>query len=638
VTRGRGASSPLGGGSRVETEIRSRLGLSFGSRFGSRLDSPPGPLPGSNRRPRSWGFLLVTLLLPVAVSVVRAADLPRVGGVRIEGNRAFGDRALIHWMALRAPRFFVYSDYSSGEFLSDLERLRRFYRGEGFLAVRVEGSAEDGEHVRLLIRIDEGPRWALTECALRLEGPEATPTLHDSLLSRLELSRPGPYRLRTLVTDQERLEQLLGSCGLLDARVRSEASRDDSCHLARLLWSVDTGPRAHYAGMRVYGLDRVRESTVAREVAVRPGGLLRPSDFDLTRRNLLRTGLFPEVEVLPAPQDSGQAEKHLVILVREQPGGSVGAGLGYGTSDRARVLASFEHRNIDGRGLRFSVRGVYGQRRRGGDGEVVIPWFLGRRITLALGGGHERTSSLAWTAELTRGSLHLSRPVGSQTRADLGYRLERQQLLKVRTGSSTPGRTRVGTLSLSLARDTRDDLRRPRWGSYFRFEQDWSVPWLGSLQHFARTDLEQVRHRAWGPFAFSLRSRLGWIAPQSAGGSAPLNERYFAGGLRTIRGFPEDSVGPLDSRGIPAGGRLLVTGTVETRLDLLWKLGAMVLLDAGDLVDHADALTWRRTSVGAGTGLLVDSPIGRLRAYVAVPLTRRFRHGAQLYAATGAAF
>lgn len=609
-----------------------------------------------------WAFASTVLLLSALAGPARAVDGPRVTDVRMEGNHTFSQRALVRWMTLRSPGLFTHSDFSTGDFLSDLERLRRSYRGEGFLAVHIEGTVEGvdlgsarsrrpvglrgGEpdsvsrfrNVRLCVRIDEGPRWRLTDCEVRLAGPESTPALHDSLVARLELSRPGPYRLRAVVTDRERLERLVGSRALLDARVRPEASRDDSCHLARLRWSVETGPRARFAGMRVYGLRHVHESTVAREVTVEPGQLLRAPDIESTRRNLLRTGLFPEVEVIPAPGDSGEAEKHLVIIVRERPGGSFGPGFGFGTSDGARILVSLDHRNLDGRGLRLSFRGVYGERRRGGEGEMVFPWFLGRRLSLAVGGGHERTWRRSRTAELTRGALHLTKQLGSQTRGDLGYRLERQQLLKVRAESGVPEPTRVGTFLLGLARDTRDDLRRPRHGSYFRLEQDWSVPWLGGLHHFARTDFEGVRHRTLGPLTFSFRQHLGWIAPQAAGSTAPFSELYFAGGLRTIRGFPEDAVGPRDAADDPAGGRLLATATVESRLHLFWLLGASVFADAGSLVDHADALAWRTASVGAGAGLLVDSPVGRVHFYVAVPVTSRFRDAPQFYAATGAAF
>jgi outer membrane protein insertion porin family len=77
---------------------------------------------------------------------------------------------------------------------------------------------------------------------------------------------------------------------------------------------------------------------------------------------------------------------------------------------------------------------------------------------------------------------------------------------------------------------------------------------------------------------------------------------------------------------------------METRIELFWRLGATAFLDAGDVVNHAEALAWRTISVGAGGGLLVDSPVGRVRVYLAVPLTARFRDGVQAYVATGAAF
>ncbi len=585
--------------------------------------------------------MLLMVLLPFVAGVARSGTSSRVAEVHFAGNRALDDRDLLRWMALQRPGFATHSDFSPAEFLADLQRLRRLYHGEGYLAATVEGAAEapeTGDGVALEIRIGEGPRWVLTGCELQLEGPEATPELGDSLFRRLELVGPGAYRLRVLAADRGRLESLLRSQGFLDARVQPLAARDDSGHCARLCWRIDTGPRARLAGARIYGLERVRESAVRREIATRPGRVLRVSSLELTRQNLVRSGLFEEVEVVPAPRDSGQVDKHLVIVVRERAGGSVGTGFGYGTSDRARILSSFEHRNLDGRGLRFAVRGVYGERRRGGEAELVVPWVLGRRVTLALGGAHERLSPRAWTVERTRGSLHLVRQLSSQVRADLGYRLERQQLLDVRTRQGTPGRTRVGLVSLGVVRETRDDLRRPRQGSYLCLQQDWSTPRLGSLHRFARTELERIGHRPWGPLTLSTRARLGWIAPQASGSSAPLNERYFAGGQHTIRGFPEDAVGPTGEDGLPSGGRYLVLATLETRIDLIWRLGATAFVDAGDVVHQANGLAWRRLSVGAGSGLIMDSAIGRVRASVAFPLTSRFRDGAQTYFSTGAAF
>lgn len=601
---------------------------------------------------RPWRRLPIALLALAGTSgafPTHAADgavetprPPRIERVVFEGNRAFEDRQLLRWMRQRPSRPFLGSPYDDAEFLQDLERLRRLYIGEGYLdaviTAKVDSTRRARGSVDLRLDVREGPRWLLLGRALNLSGPERSPALAESLASVLEVGAPGPYRLSALVTDRDRLVRNLAARGLLDAQVRVQVARDDSCRTALLRYVVDTGPRARLHELRVHGLVRTRRSVFDREVRIHANAVLVPADLGATRANLIRTGLFSDVQVTPAASDSGVADKDVVIAVRELPSGSLGAGAGYGTSDRARISASLEHRNLYGHAVRAALRGVYGQRRRGAEVELFFPWTFGRRLATTLGAAHEHLSPRSYTAEKSRGSLLVSRPVGIRWKLDLGYSVEKVHLLRSRADGRTPEVGRLGRLSFSAARDSRRDLFLPRRGAYTRLQSDWTSPFLGGRQHFVRAEAEHRAYVTLGALTLSSRARGGWIVQQDAARPVPVTERYFAGGLQTLRGFPEEAVGPVDPSGVARGGRILVLAAVEGRVPIRGWLTGSLFVDAGQLVDHADALATRAVSAGAGGGLQIDAPIGRLRLAVSWPITRRFGGGAQLYAGTGSSF
>jgi len=564
----------------------------------------------------------------------------RIGQIRFHGNETFRDEEFVPWMRQRPSRLIFRCDYHPAEFLQDLERLRRFYYGEGFLSAEIRGVADstaafDGR-IDLDIFIEEGPRWTLLSRELQLTGPEQSPALADSLLDLVQAEGPGPFRLRALVLDRDRMYRLLAGRGLADARAVVHVARDDVCRTAKLRYVVDTGPRARLREIRIHGLRRTRPEVVTREVALRPGDVLRPEQLGRARANLLHTGLFSDVVVAPAAADSGLERKHLIIAVRERAGGAIGAGGGYATSDRLRVTASIEHRNVLGRGLRFALRGVFGQRRLGGEAELAAPWTLGRRLGTTVTIGHERLTPRSYEAEITRGALHISRQLNRRWKSDLGYTAERLRVFEGDKGRPEP--SRLAFLSGAIARESRDNLLFPRRGSYLRIDQDWTSTLLGSELNFTRTEAQYQRHYPVGPLTFAGRLRAGALSQPAPARPIPIPERFFAGGLGTIRGFPDDAVGPADSTGTPVGGNMLLAGAAEVRFPVWGRLSGVVFGDAGQLVDDLDGFARREVSVGAGFGLRLDTSLGRLRLYAGWPVTRRFGDGAQLYVGGGSGF
>jgi outer membrane translocation and assembly module TamA len=110
------------------------------------------------------------------------------------------------------------------------------------------------------------------------------------------------------------------------------------------------------------------------------------------------------------------------------------------------------------------------------------------------------------------------------------------------------------------------------------------------------------------------------------------------GGLETLRGYPDESIGPVDSLGAATGGIYLMLASGEVRVPLGGGVSGSVFLDAGQPAVKRRHLRWDAASVGAGVSMQLRVPVGRLRCSVAVPVTARYGEGAQYYLGSGSAF
>jgi translocation and assembly module TamA len=127
-----------------------------------------------------------------------------------------------------------------------------------------------------------------------------------------------------------------------------------------------------------------------------------------------------------------------------------------------------------------------------------------------------------------------------------------------------------------------------------------------------------------------LHLDIGVIRPQSAGIPVPVSERYFAGGQGTVRGFPEDELGPTDADGNHIGGLERAFLQAEARVPLFWRIGGVLFVDAGFIADRPPGINFKETAVGAGLGIRFRSPIGILRLDAGAPLTKNQSDGVQI--------
>jgi translocation and assembly module TamA len=525
---------------------------------------------------------------------------------------------------------------------NDLPRMTEVLKAQGYFDARIDlrvdpGNADDP--VRVEFTVHPGPAYHVREVSIE---PKRSSVLSEpNLPNREELGLPPGTRAKadTIRRAKSLLQNKLQSQGFVLADIDSPVLRLHSQQkCVDLTYKIDPGPRARFGPVEIQGLNRVKESYVRAKIPWDTGELYDPQAVRNIKDSLLKTGLFNMVQVEHADSVDEQNQLPMTLRVHEVDHKRISLRLGYETDTGPQGNAAWEHLNLWGAGrkLRFELEASQIKQ------ELLTRYtqenLAGKDLDLVLQGSVFREDLDAYTSTGGRLSSHLEHQFHPNLRlgAGLGYKGSR---VKDTEGDQT---FHQFSLPAFAVWDTRNDILDPRQGTY---QSLYLTPMLGllgeefsflksSLSSHWYFDLLPEKGRA----VLALRGKLGSIsAPHTA--DVPADERWYAGGGGSIRGYPYQEVGPYRD-GDPFGGRSLLEASAEFRWKWTPKIGSVAFVDAGNAFDSSfpdpgDKLFW-----GAGLGMRYYTGIGPLRLDVAFPLTsdEHIDDTFQVYISLGQAF
>jgi outer membrane protein assembly factor BamA/autotransporter translocation and assembly factor TamB len=573
------------------------------------------------------------------------------------GNQALASGQLDAALAARDLSGAVWVDPAPA-----LEAVAALYRAEGYL----QASASAGEPVfedgraRLPIVVKEGRQFrvgnvvidgvraidpAAARQALGLRGGDIyRPAMVDPALVRLEARyrQEGFNRVRAEVTERVRPED-----ALVDLDVR-----------------VDEGPRQILASVEVAGAAGTHPSVVDRALKLARGEPLDLASLYEARKRLYETGVFRQVDVeteplgepAPAAQPGVREERLRVkVALEEWPTWRLRFGFvltdveapsGEGREVGPGVSADLERSNLFGRAATAGIALRQERRRNTQRAYFSLPRLLALPVTTTIFLGREfRTFTPAGAEALDTELVTLTGEqrfrVGGLAQVSYGYTYGRGRTKTILDvfGQPFPIELAVNyaTLFSSVLIDRRDDPLNARRGWFHSTAFEYASTALGSDLRYVKVLAQQSYYRPVGPVVLASAGRLGLA--EGFGQEVVRNERLFAGGSTSVRGFGEDALGPADTFGLPAGGDALVVLNQEVRFPLWRRFGGVAFVDAGNVFASPTAIDVGDLEVGAGVGLRVATPFGLLRVDYGVPVSRtpRFTSG-RWYFSFGQAF
>jgi outer membrane protein insertion porin family len=557
-----------------------------------------------------------------------------VASVVFRGNAALSTRRLRAAMATHPATLSRTGLFRQDVLDRDLAALAGLAQAEG-LADAIIGPAElrwedGGRRVHVTIPVVEGPRVTIEDVLV-----EGTTLFASAELRGVIPLRPGdPWNPARVEDGRRNVERLYAARGFHGVTVDAAVNRHDG--RVSVVYRITEGSPTRVGRILLRGLFLTREDTIRRQLDIAPGDVFDPDRLTAARQRLEQASAFATVDVGP-PRPAPTPFADLDVTVAEQKPWHLDAGLGYDTAVGGRVFLDFGHDNLFGtaRSASLRLRGAIGGEAVQQLGRIDLvyrePWILPGRPWQAeadlfaersdnLGYDLEQIGLLAWVGD------DLLNPRGPRTlRARLRYRLEQARTFNVSPALQAEGieagTDRIASLTPTVVWDLRDDRFNPRRGSVHQASLELASPGLGGTVSFVKSELSTGWFFSWlPPTVFALSGRLGLAGPFGGTGSLPIQDRFFAGGSTTVRGYPENKLGPLDSAGDPVGGNALVVVSAEWRFPLWGWLGGAVFIDAGAVTPEIGDLRFSAFGSGVGGGLRVATPVGPIRLDVGYAL------------------
>src|SRR3569832_37200 len=615
------------------TAAMKRIGLAEGHIFDrSALEQVERELERQYFARGKYGVKIKTKVEPlernrVDVSIeIDEGDVAKIREINLVGNKKFSTGDLLKVFQLGPPTlmsmFSQNDQYSKQKLAADLETLRSFYLDRGYIDFNVESTqvanSPDKKNVYITVNLSEGDQFTVSEVKLagELKVPEAE-------LQPLISVAPSDIFSRKEVTESAaRINERLGKEGYAFANINPTPDVDRERRTVKLTFFVDPNKRVYVRRVNVSGNTRTRDEVVRREVRQMEGGWISTEQVNRSRVRLQRLGYFEEVNVDVKERSSF---------------GSLMAGVGFSQSQGVLLNASVTQDNFLGTGKRISAQVNNSQVNTIYSFSYTNPYYTldgvsrGFRV-------YSRTTDAGqanvgdFSADAYGAAVNYGFPLSEYNSARLSLGYEHNA---INTTTATPQLyrdylTRNGDnfdaikLTLGWSHDTRDEAFFPTKGMLENLSLDTTLPGSG-LDYYKASNRTTWYRPLNKRFTFSLDGELAYGAAYGGTNEFPFFENYYAGGIRSVRGYRSNSLGPRENT-IPLGGAFRVLGSMELLFappfagenNKSFRMGAFV--DLGNVFEGYDTFDAGEIRYSSGVSATWLSPIGPLTFSLAIAL------------------
>jgi outer membrane protein assembly complex protein YaeT len=516
---------------------------------------------------------------------------------------------------------------------SDVTKLEEYYRNNGFLNVRVSREvkfSEDFQYVDVTFHIHEGVRHRVKD--IIIDGTKAFPS---EQISTIVMAKKGEYYNENVISaDVKNITDYGGWRGFPLNVHKTVTTVPGEEGVVRVQYQVEDRPPALVSRVLIVGNTVTKDNVIRRMIPLQPGQTLRFPELRLAERDLARLGIFemnPELGVRPTvqalPPEPGSQYQDVLVSVKETHTGSFMIGAGVNSDNGLVGSIVLNEKNFDifrfptswadvvegrafrGAGQEFRIEAVPGNQLQRYSVTWRDPYLFDLPYSLTTSGYYYDRYFNEYLESRLGGRLTVGHQFTKAISGNVGMRLENVDVRDVASFApldylSVQGNNAVYAPRIGATYDTRDSYLRPTEGgildaSYEQVFGSFTFPIFNveGSRFFTVTQ----RNDGSGKHVIALRSQVAF-----AGDNAPVFERFFAGGFRSLRGFQFRGVGPNEN-GYMLGGTFMFLNSIEYQVPILASdnLYFVTFLDSGTVESKIDLRDYR---VSAGFGFRISVP------------------------------
>ena len=544
----------------------------------------------------------------------------RIEKIIFEGNKAFSDKKLKGQMDTSETSILSWiseaGDLDEDNLEQDVTRLKAFYHNSGYILAQVgepQVEFKEGE-IFITIKIDEGLPFKVGKVAFA--GDLILP--EEELLKKIKITQEEFYNREVLRTDVLALTDIYSNEGYAFADVAPMIKRIAEDQRVDITFSIEKGKPVYYEEIIISGNTSTRDKVIRRQLRVYEQELTSSSRLKRSITNLQRLDYFEDVKV-DTSKGSAADKMVLKIDVTEKSTGAFSFGAGYGNVESVFGVAMISERNLFGRGQTLSLRGTLGSKTQ----KVILSFTEPYIYDIPLSGTVRVYNWIYdyddYQKDSFGGSLGFGYPVFDYTRFFATYLYDISDIRNVDVSASDSikdlqGKNVKSSIETTLKYDSRNRAFLATRGALNSISAEFAGLGgdIGFTKYIAETgwyfplvwDFVAVAHAKAGYIADIKKKKL------------PDYEKFYMGGIGSMRGFERDDLAPRDDDGATIGGDGMVQFNFELVFPLLKDVGihGLVFFDAGKIYKERDDVEFNPADLrkSAGGGIRWLSPMGPL--------------------------
>ena len=500
----------------------------------------------------------------------------KIRQINIVGNQLFGEKELLDLMKLTTPTLWTWvtsnDQYSKQKLSADLEVIRSFYLDSGFLEFSVDSTqvsiSPDKKDIYITINVTEGAKYSVSDIKL-LTSENILP--QDEMRKLISLKAGDVFSRNKLTESQKNISDRLGDDGYAFSNVSAVPELDKTKHEVAFTFVADPGQRIYVRRINVMGNTKTKDEVIRREFRQMEGAWFATKKIQKSKQRVDRLDFFSEVNLETPPVQGTKDQVDLNVSVKEKPTGSFNVGAGVSSSQGLVLTAGITQSNLFGTGKVLSTQINTSKINQVYSVSYTNPYYTDDGVSRGFDIYQRNldttsTSISPYKSFTSGGGVRFGVPIEEDETMLYGVSVE-QATYELTPSSPVQFQNYVnifGATSSNLlgtvgwTRDSRNSAIYPTDGKLQRASMEIALP--VSDQRFYKFTYQHQKF-------FPLSQDITWLNNGEVGIAGgyddqplPFFKNFYAGGVGSVRGYRNSSIGPRGSSGTSLGGdkRILV--------------------------------------------------------------------------------
>lgn len=607
-------------------------------RYGASIDTNVETLPGNR----------------VALNIdVIEGQVATIQHINIVGNKVYSDEELKDLFSLKLPHFWSFykkdDRYARQKLSGDLEKLRSYYLDSGYANFSIDSTqvsiTPDKKNIFITVNVTEGEKFTIR--AVDIAGEMVVP--EEELMESVRVAEGQTFSRRLITESQESLASKIGDAGYMFANIAPAPQIHDD-NTVTVKFFLDPGKRTYVRRINIRGNTRTADEVIRQQLIQMESAVASNELIELSKSRLEKSGYFKSVNIETAAVPGSSDLVDVNIAVEEQQSGNFSASIGFSQNSGLIFGLKVQQENFLGSGKKVGIGLSNSDTLTEYSYSYLDPYYTVDGVSRGFDVYYrerdfDEDNSSAFSTDEFGGGVTFGYPIDEYQRLSFGMNVEH---VSINTNATeTPAEifqflADEGNdyLNLSLKAGWSDNHLNRGFFATKGYSQNASIE-LGlpgsdlsyyKASYSGRWYYPITDDRFW---VMGIKGRLGY-GGELGSNEYPFYKHFFAGGLKTVRGYKANTLGPRDSKGDPFGGDVLVTGSAEFVFPTpfvddknSWR--TLLFVDAGNVFDTdcssvsvagncENGIKLDELRMSAGFGLSWLTPFGPLSIAIAAPL------------------